>query len=556
MRLVLLALVLSGCAPDPCDGVSGTCLSARVEGAVSALDQLRITVDGVGKMSSPSSPGDTFSPPVRLAIALPQQVGASALITIDGLLSGSQVASSGAQTVPLAANGRAVYTFTLMAGIGGDGGGSDGSGSDGGSDLSSDDGGNADLAGVVSVSPSSNTIPDVPRNGTSGKVTFTITNNTSSVRTATTVNHSLANAPFQPDPSSTCPLNAMGLGTLPARSSCTLILAMKTRMSGSYTDHVTVTLDDGETLAFTVMGKVTPTWTIEVAGSGQTQLMAVWGSSPTDVYAVGSDPTWPVLHSAGTGQWMPYGNGLGVRMLYSIAGADPQHVWTGSDAGMILSSVGGPNWIPDGSSGLNGRVTGIWAASPNLAWAVTDVGNVAMVDPSGTNWASQTTLNPLYAVHGSAGIPYVAGSGGLLGTVQNGVFQGIPTGTSTTFHAVWQAPPTTAQPRGDVWAAGNPVAASMPPVIVHLHTVTGTVTMESPGNSLGVILGISGRLDPLTGMLDIWMVGSLNELLHSDGSGTWTPVPAPTTMALSNVFVFPTGEAYAAGQGGQVLHLY
>ncbi len=69
MRALLLAFfVAAGCSPDPCAGVMGICVTARVEGNVGALDQLNIAVAGVGARNSPVTPSGTFNLPVKLGI--------------------------------------------------------------------------------------------------------------------------------------------------------------------------------------------------------------------------------------------------------------------------------------------------------------------------------------------------------------------------------------------------------------------------------------------------------------------------------------------------------
>ena len=56
---------------------------------------------------------------------------------------------------------------------------------------------------------------------------------------------------------------------------------------------------------------------------------------------------------------------------------------------------------------------------------------------------------------------------------------------------------------------------------------------------------------------DIYAVGQLgNEVLHSTGDGTWTPVQIPTTNAMNGVYVAPNGDVVAVGFGGQIAHYH
>jgi hypothetical protein len=553
---LLIAALASGCAADPCDGVSGTCLSARVEGNVGMLDQLRIAVSELNTtMSSPVSAGATFGLPVRLAIELPASVGTSAHITVSGELAGSQVASSGAQVVMLNANGKTSHTFTLMGAVGDAGIG----------DLAvPSDGGGSDMPppGVVSVLPASSTIPDVPRNGVSGKVTLTFTNNTTAARTATMITESIAGGgPFSPDISSTCPLNmtTMTLQPVPAMSSCTLVMTVKTSKSGTFTDTFTVTLDDGESVMFTLNAKVTPIWVPEFAGGTTTTLYGVWGDTPTDVYAVGADPSSPIWHTNGNGTWNPSGSGLGGLTFYSITGGDATHLWAGSDLGQIFFSSGNQSWAstsnPD--AGATGAVRGISAGSPTggalEAYAVTDADQVMLWN--GSIWSlSYTATQPLYAVstdtvkRGQYSYSTIVGNGGYMGFNGNGCpgFCGLPSPVTTTLRGTWNNGGT------EMYAVGDPAAAGGPGTIVHISWApTGFMPrQEAPG--------MNGNLTAISGNgANIYVVGALgNRILHSTGNGVWNQITTPNNAEMNGVYAFPSGEVYAVGLNGQVNHLY
>jgi hypothetical protein len=116
MRVLICSALalLAGCSPvDPCDGLAGTCLTARVDGQPAALDQLRISVEG---RPMPMSTGASFTLPVQVAIAFTVAPGPTAHITIDGLVGGDVVSSSGDQTVALNPGGKATFNFQLLAG--------------------------------------------------------------------------------------------------------------------------------------------------------------------------------------------------------------------------------------------------------------------------------------------------------------------------------------------------------------------------------------------------------------------------------------------------------
>ncbi len=115
--LTALAL-LAGCGgstADPCSGQSGVCITARVQGTATGLQQLRITAsDPTTKVVlSPGSP-TPFNLPVKLALLFPASTTGSLAISIDGLNgSGVEVAHT-TQTVALSGT-HVSATFTLNA---------------------------------------------------------------------------------------------------------------------------------------------------------------------------------------------------------------------------------------------------------------------------------------------------------------------------------------------------------------------------------------------------------------------------------------------------------
>jgi hypothetical protein len=546
---------VSGCAADPCDGVSGICLSARVEGSVGMLDQLRIAVDGVGTMSSPVTPGASFGLPVKLAIGLPASVGSSARITVGGELAGAEVASSGAQTVPLNPNGRASYTFTLLGGAG-----------DGGGDLSLTDG-NADLTMPgVTISPSMATIPPVARNGVSGKVTFTITNNTSMPRTPMAVMETIpGGGPFSPDMSSTCPLSNMGINPLPAMTSCTLVMTIKTSKTLTVSDTFTVPLDDGENIVFTINGSVTPIWSQEVSGSA-TSFTAVWASGPTDWWAVGkaAGGACPVWHSNGDAQWNAScgsgANAMTSSNLYSVGGSAANDVWLGADLEMLWHTTdAGLNWTQTSLPMTTPQpITGIYSWDAADQWATDSIGviwcthtGVTVFGMCSSPPAGSVAPTFLYGFTSASGKTLtVGGPSGALWTAQAGAtWNNISIGGSVTINGAWSTPSTKDQFIVGVDTTNN--------TGVIKHVVSGNAMSETPGNSMGGLFGISGRMiDATAGTFEVLAVGGIgNQVLYSKGNGQWSQMP---TMGSADRAVFMTadGQAVAVGSGGVILHYF
>ncbi len=172
LSAALSCLLFAACSTtDPCDGHTGGCISARIEGSATGLDQLRITLDALSLESVLSpEPASAFSLPVRVGIGLPAAAPSSFHVTIDGLAGGAIVASTGPSEVTLPASGRAAFTFSLEAGTGDAGAGRQDAASDGGGDMSNP---------FVGVTPSTQTFVPVKSGMMGATVDFTVTDNSS-----------------------------------------------------------------------------------------------------------------------------------------------------------------------------------------------------------------------------------------------------------------------------------------------------------------------------------------------------------------------------------------
>jgi hypothetical protein len=456
-------------------------------------------------------------------------------------------------------NGHASYTFTLVGGAvdlsmngGGDGGGA--------GDLAV----NPDMPppNVVSILPSVQTIPPVPRNGTSGKVTFLITNNTPAQRTPTVLTESIPNGPFTPDQSSTCPLSNMGINPLPAMTSCTLVMTVRTDTSATYSDTFMVTLDDAEVVSFTINAQVTPLWAGENTPGETGSLTAVWGSSPEDIYLTTNDPSNPIWHSSGAGGWNISAPSGCANTLNTIFGTDANHIWAGgswsSAAIGVICKWSGTMWsavtLPTGAT----TIRGIWGSSPTDVYAADDSGHTYH-SSDGTSFIAETAAaGPVYALWGAdATHVWVAGANGDVGfrdaVIPPNNWITRTTGVTTQLNGMW------AEPGTDLYIVGNQPTSGGGGTIVHLNLTTSQPATETPGNSAGSLSAISGRVDPVSHKPDIYAVGAIgNQILHSDGGGTWTQIQINdgNNQAMNGVWVFPNGNVVAVGFNGQIHHLY
>jgi uncharacterized repeat protein (TIGR01451 family) len=132
-----------------------------------------------------------------------------------------------------------------------------------------------------------------------------------------------------------------------------------------------------------------------MSGTGA-ELRAVWGSSGSDVFAVGSAGF--ILHYDGSG-WSDMSSHTGWT-LYGVWGSSGSDVFAVGESGTIVH-YDGVTWSPM-SSGFGGRLWGVWGSSGNDVFAVGDAGTILHYD--GTAWTAMSSGAPtdLHGVWGSS----------------------------------------------------------------------------------------------------------------------------------------------------------
>lgn len=551
-----LLICASGCQPDPCRGISGACVNALVEGSVTGLDQLRVLLEGVDAKSSPATPA-AFTLPVRLAIVLPQALHNEAKITIEGLAGGAGVvASSGMRTVRFSAGAHVRYTFKLVGGaseLDGSTGGDGAGGGDGGADDAGPDG--SPPPGHVTVSPSHLAFAETPRGGASKPQTLTVYNRTG--QSIHTVPNDMMGGPddFEPigvTPAS-CTVDDTGL-TAPAGVDCQLQMVFKPRRGGVRDGQLVLTFSNGDQASLSFSGTATPVWSAEEVETGgqlsEVALNAVWADEH-GAYVVGtkgtSSPTGVAYHAPIDQGWMadlsspPLG-----RALRALFGIDSQSLWAGGDS---IFARQNDHWATSTVVGMPGAVTGLWAASDSEAYAVTVLGYLYQLAPSGWQQLG-VQLNggeALNAIAGRASGDFVvAGAEGFLArsTSVPGMMAVQSSGVKVDLFGVWMA-------GGDDYFAVGASGTILRCTAAQSGCKTENSLVSAP------LQAIAGRHNPATGKLDVWVAGALgNQLLYSNGDGSWKTVQVPNTQAMNGVFVLPSGEVYAVGYQGQINHLF
>ena len=250
-------------------------------------------------------------------------------------------------------------------------------------------------------------------------------------------------------------------------------------------------------------------WRAESSGTTNA-LVGVWGTSANDVFAVGYSNFIPpglgevILHYDGT-SWTPqlvYSGTLPYR-LSAVWGSSPTDVYAVGTNGQFLH-YDGLSWTP-GSTGSSVSLSAIWGTSSKDIFAV---GGNSIVHYDGTRWTSDT----------------VAGSGtpGLLGI--GGSFA------------------------GNVFAVGT--------ILECAHATGCTPTRGTSAKLCGTWIAETLSVRGLrrawgASPTEIYAVGDSGTILRRDGQ-SWAALPVGFTTNLSDIWGVPGGVLFAVG-GGAIL---
>jgi hypothetical protein len=328
-------------------------------------------------------------------------------------------------------------------------------------------------------------------------------------------------------------------------------------------------------------------WQVVTPAPTTADLRGIWGSSATDVYAVGDT----VLHWNGSA-WTPI-TALGVEAgpppaFNAVSGHGPNDVWIvggdqtnsygeavhwdGSrftpvdasqvrtlngvytdgttilavgDVGRTLIATTGSTFSPlyQQNLGYDGAIMeSAWGASPTDVWVV---GAGGAYHWDGTMWAQPgwPWCNRPLAISGRASNDiWMVGQAGLR-VHWNGskLTQSTTAAVTADLYGVWSSPTT-----NDAWAAG---AAG---TLLHYDAVSGNWIAATPSPFAGDLHAVSGL-----GPTDVWVAAgtygsTTGAVLRYNGSN-WS-VPLSTSIPVFGVWENTPTDAYAVGAGGTVWH--
>jgi hypothetical protein len=263
---------------------------------------------------------------------------------------------------------------------------------------------------------------------------------------------------------------------------------------------------------------------------------SLWGSSASDVYAVGLGT---VLHYDGA-RWSYVDTSPG-QVTSAIWGNGPSDVWiggAGDDPGSTLVHFDGTRWSSISPAFIN--VQALWGSGPTDVWAGSAYGMVLHYDgqqwsvlpsagtyPTASLWGSGPS--DLWSATGNAGVMthYDGHTWSMVQIPDQILSQGI-SGTAAD----------------DVWVIG---AQSGSEILHFSGSIWAKLWGSSTTDPRGP-LGIFARARN-----DAWAVGSAGFVLHWDGS-TWSAADAKVGHDLYGVWSDPSGaHVWVSGEGGAIL---
>jgi len=132
--------------------------------------------------------------------------------------------------------------------------------------------------------------------------------------------------------------------------------------------------------AFAQSTEPPPAWRVLPSGT-KASFRAVWGTSASDVFAVGEKGT--ILHYDGK-SWTPQQSGT-TQHLNAIHGTSSNNVFVVGDKGSVLQ-FDGSRWVPHGS-GETRDLNGVWVASASEVFVTGDKG--VLLHYEGNKWGGQ-----------------------------------------------------------------------------------------------------------------------------------------------------------------------
>jgi len=269
--------------------------------------------------------------------------------------------------------------------------------------------------------------------------------------------------------------------------------------------------------------------------SGTTEhLYSVWGSSCSNVFAVGDNGTI-LRYNGRTWTSMTSGTSMG---LQGIWGSSATNVFAVGWSGTILH-FDGTSWSSM-TSGTPYDLYGVWGNAPNSVFAVGGMQTIRYWN--GSTWTGMTTPgenSAFRAVWGTAyNNVYVVGNNGDIYHFDGTSWTKMTSATTNDLYAIWGSSAS------DIWAAGTLESSR-----VHYN---GSAWSGGGMPNLEYSKGIWGTSGSNIYMAGHAMMGG-GTIDRYNGS-SWTGVTIPTSAALNGIWGSSNSDIFAVGDSGTILH--
>jgi len=264
------------------------------------------------------------------------------------------------------------------------------------------------------------------------------------------------------------------------------------------------------------------TWT-SVSNGAEEHLRGVWGSSSSDVFAVGD---WGTILNYDGSTWTPMNSGTW-NNLKGIWGSSPSDVFAAGNSGTILH-YDGSTWTPM-NSGITEHLRGVWGTGASDVFAAGNSGTILHYD--GSTWTPMNSgiTEHLRGVWGTgASDVFAAGDSGTILHYDGSTWTSMTSGTTNDLAGVWGSS------FDDVYAVGDSATV--------LHYTNSTWSnIDVSALTTQNLNGVWG-----TGASDVFAVGDWGTILHYDGD-TWSPMTSGSTDHFMGVWGSSSSDVFAVG---------
>jgi hypothetical protein len=290
---------------------------------------------------------------------------------------------------------------------------------------------------------------------------------------------------------------------------------------------------------------------LAIAGATTVDLLAVWGGSADDVWAVGAKGA--ILHWTGSA-WSAVASVTNLP-LGGVWGSGPRDVWAVGPAGTVLHWDGHAWSAAAWSDASTWDFVAVWGSGADDVWVVVapswaypatsySVSSGGFAHWDGVAWiaVSLQSMPSLLAVWGSASNNvWAVGTGSLH---WNGTAWLRSDPARSNLYAAW------GNAANDIWAIGAKG------IVVHWDGDAWSTALDPREKASAGCAGNGGYGNGAiwgSSAYDVWATTETNDLLHWNGNA-WSTVPTGANGSLISVWGSGASDAWAVGCRGSLAH--